>query len=469
MSRSIRILIVEDEPEWVKAIKANFLEIFNDLGVPCTIEVPSSIRECKNLIRSASNAPYDLISLDIHLRNDGSGDSVSGLDLLRIVASHRAAWMVSILTGVEEDETVIQTYGAEKARLLQNELRSRAFTTFPPERLLVIEKPPLNDERLATRLRQICLILRQSLVGRNLFRHLDLECQVTVYETQTGKLIKRDSKEFRRAKLAYEFVKKYEQSPNAEPKRIAEYRQEKKYDILAKNTTGSKLRDAQWIDDIVSLRQIRFGCGEVITLHDNPNFRTIAWLLEHPGEEFTASQIGGETTEIGRGFANFKHSYESDETYISSPIEGEDDEVSDQLDADDEAINDKGRLGRDRDYESERSPKENLELDQTQAESFRAYREELQRKLAEVENATGKTADILRQEIEALETALGTVRRKPVGGKTHDTIKQHKSRAISALREAGQVELAEHLERCIIINGFRFSYNVKHGEYVWWT
>lgn len=460
MSQPIRILIVEDQPEWAKAIKTNLLEIFNDLGVPCTIEAPVTIKECKKAIHSASESPYDLITLDINYREDASDSPIDGLNLLGTIGKFQSAWMVSILTGVETDSTVEDTYGAARASLLQKELRSKAYTSFPPERLLVLEKPDLDDESmLQNRLRQVCLVLRQSLKGRNLFRPLELSCRVACHRTVKGDLIKKDSADFRRAKEAMEFVKEYQEDPSAaqDPARKKQYQKELKLDVLEKK--GSKLTNAEWVDDVVSLRQVRFGCGEVITLPDSPNFETIAWLLRHPGKQFEAHQIGGEVAEVGHMFDDAANAGYDDEDGDAAADYGTDED-------DDDA--DYGHQGMDRDFDGglHMGAAAN-DWDDTEAISHENYKRELREKRAKLETATGRQRQLLETQIEDLQAALGQVRKKAVGGKTHSSIKQHKSRAIAALKEAGQVELADHLEKTIRIEGGKFFYDVAPGTIIW--
>lgn len=462
MSKPLRILIVEDELEWAKRIKSNLLEILHDLRLPCSIDAPESIQECKAAIRSAVEKPYDLITLDINYRNDSANEPTDGLKLLGIIGQYQSAWLVSILTGIAVDETVAATYGEERARQLQEELRSRAYTSFPPERLLVLEKPALDDAgKLAKHLRQICLILRQSLVGRNLFRPLELPCQVACHRTMNGDLIKRDSKEFRRAWEAMEFVKKYESDPTSsqDPARKKQYEREIKLDILKKVGGSKKLTNAEWVDDQVSLRQVRFGCGEVITLRDTPNFETIAWLLRHPGKPFKPHEIGGEAAELGRLSAEFQHSGDAD-------AKGGETEQFDPEDDDFDMSRD--RQGKDRDFESGATMGDaGSDWDTTEAESRAAYKSALRKKEAELEIATGHQRNILESEIEHLKIAIGEVRKKAVAGKTHGLIKQHKSRTIAALKEAGQVELANHLEKTIRNKGSEFWYDVEPGSIFW--
>lgn len=457
MSQPLRILIVEDEPRWAQAIKNQLLEILNDLGLPCTIEAPSSIRECKEKIRSASETPYDLISLDINFREDAGEVRTDGLKLLEIIKKYSAAWLVSILTGVESDSTVEDTYGFIRTRELQDELRFRACTTFPPERLLVLEKPQSDDKEMLTRrLSQVCMILRQSRVGRNLFRHINPPCLVACHRTIGGDLLKKDSDEFRRAKKAMEFVKSYE-DPKAmpDPDKREQYEEELKLDILKKN--GKKMADAEWIEDTVSLRQIRFGCGEVITLPEDPNFVTIAWLLRHPGQEFRADQIGGGAADLGRQAVDF---------HGANPDGADDEEYDDDQEEDDDMNQD--RRGEDRDYEADHASREGgEEWDKTEVESRAAYVRDLKKKENELENATGRRREILEAEIEDLNKALGTVRRRPVAGKTHGAIKQHISRSIGILKGAGQVELAEHLSKTIRPERGKFCYNVDPSQYFW--
>jgi CheY-like chemotaxis protein len=461
MSQALRILIVEDEPRWTEAIKSNFMEILSDLGLPFIIDTPETIAKCREAIFSASERPYDLISLDINYREDGTDEPTDGLKLLRLIGRLKSAWLVSILTGVETDATVEDTYGTERARQLQEELRSRAYGSFPPDRLVVLEKPVSEDETmLANRLKQVCLILRQSLVGRNLFRPLRLTCQVACHRTVNGDLIKKDSKEFRRAKDAMEFVKEYENDSNAskDPKKRKQYARELEFDVLEKN--GKKLPNAEWVEDLVSLRQVRYGCGEVITLPDSPNFETIQWLLRHPGKEFEAHQIGGESAEVGRLFEDFQHS-----AIGNCEVNGAEE---DEREEDDYTDMNWDRHGEDRDFESNEMAGDTIsKWDDTEALSRAVYKQDLTKKLAELENATGRRRNELESEIKALREAMGQVRKKAVGGKTHGLIKQHKSRTIAALREAGQVELANHLEKTIRNNGSKFWYDQEPGSIFW--
>lgn len=464
MSQPLRILIVEDEPKWAQAIKSHFLEIFNDLKLPCTIEAPATIQKCREAIRSAAENPYDLISLDISFSNDVAEDPIDGLTLLGIISQYKAAWLVSILTGVETDTTVDDTYGERRARLLQYELHSRASATFPPERLMVKEKPDLsNTELLAKRLRQVCLYLRQSRIGRNRFRRLKEPCQIAVHELIDGRWIKRNSPEFNLAKKAMDFVKafnkKYPKGPSTcrDSKRLADYETQIELDILKK--IGRKLAPAQWADDTVTLWQISFGCGEVISLPDNPNFETIAWLLRHPDEEFAAHQIGGEAAEVGQQAVGFHHQHADEDDIADDEDDKEDDEDPFQREND----------GNRRDYEDNRRFQDNLNVKDTDKETHARYRKDIKRKEAQLVSANPRLRSILETEITHLRKALGEVRRNTVGGRSHETIKQHKSRAIAELREAGQIELADHLFTYIKIRNFKFCYAVEKGAISWNT
>jgi CheY-like chemotaxis protein len=469
MLQPLRILIVEDEPKWAQAIKTNFLEIFNDLKLPCTIEVPNTIQKCKEAIRNAVERPYDLISLDINFRQDAVAKPIDGLTLLEIIKKYKAAWLVSILTGVESDKTVDDTYGEQRTRELQYELHSRASATFSPERLMVKEKPALsNTILLAKRLRQVCLYLRQSRIGRNRFRRLEEPCQVAVHELIDKRLIKKSSPEFLRAQKAMKFVKEFNKEfpkgPSTCPdsQRVADYEMELKYDLLKKN--GTKLEKAQWAEDIVTLRQISFGCGEVITLPDNPNFETIVWLLRHPNEEFAAHQIGGEAAELGRETVGFQHEAPADVGLLDA--ENDEDEEDDDDEEDPFHMENEGNR---RDYGNNREIQDNLNVDVTERDSHAVYRRDIKRKEAQLDSANPRQRSKLEAEIADLRKALGEVRKYAVGGRSHETIKQHKSRAIADLREAGQLELADHLFNTIRIRNFKFCYAVEKGAISWNT
>jgi len=136
-------------------------------------------------------------------------------------------------------------------------------------------------------------------------------------------------------------------------------------------------------------------------LEDGPAFETLEWLLRHPGEEFPANQIGGDNLEA---------------------------------------------VGND--------------WDEIDAETRREYLRQIARLKASLEDSAIPQAQRrrLEEEIQAYQSELAKLRRGPVGGKAHEAIKKHKSRAIADMKLAGQLALAEHLEKHLRIEKGKFLY-----------
>ncbi len=133
----VRILIVEDDPELMASIEERYQELFTLRDIAVTFERANTVENARSLAKQARSAPYDLVSLDVNL-----GDTrLTGLDVLDTLKRFQSAWMVALLTGVETDATLDATLGETKAQDLRRRLRRDAYTRFPPDRLLVVEKP----------------------------------------------------------------------------------------------------------------------------------------------------------------------------------------------------------------------------------------------------------------------------------------------------------------------------------------
>jgi CheY-like chemotaxis protein len=422
MKTKQNILIIEDDPAWATVIKDAIESVLDDMRFKCVFEIPETNRQRRDAVRAAADQPYDLVSLDIHLANDGSTtEPIDGLYLLDLIRRYNAAWMVSIFTGIENDETVGSTYGTEAASRLQNNLRARAYASFSPDRLLVTEKPALNSNMVDNRIRQICMILLHSSSARNLFRALKLENLTPYGETITGELLSQDSKEYKIAEKAHKFVQTYETKFSQERKKTVreEYLRQKGLDVLAKN--GKRLKNTQWIEGVIELRQIRFNCGEVVTLPDGPYFRTVAKVLEKPGKEFSSHELFGES---------------------------------------DEAPTTKG-------FDLQMGTTSEIDVDITDIETRKSYIENMRRLKNQLETAEGNTRKRILQDIADFKGALKRLRTGVKGGKGSTTVGQHKSRCISRLKEHGQVELALHLEKYLKIENFKIVYKVPPGEFLW--
>lgn len=229
------MLIVEDDSTLIEDLKRKYRQIFQSQGYDSiVIEEAKSAQEARELARSATAQSYDLVSLDVNL-----GDAVlTGLDVLRSFDRFQSAWMVVLLTGVETDPSVDQTMGKEKGDTLRSNLRKDAHELFPPERLIVVEKPSHGlekdqaDRLLDDRVRQISLIYDQ--IGRQ--RYIFKPIEVTSLER-------------------------------------------------VKAPKGSSRKHRKFIETVSLHWQIRFNCGPIRTLPDKAGFRTIHHLLKMPRED----------------------------------------------------------------------------------------------------------------------------------------------------------------------------------------
>lgn len=171
------MLIVEDDNDLLSRLKALYREAFAAQGFgSVTIEQAETAEEARDLARQAKSNPYDLVSLDVNL---GKAD-YTGLDVLASLKRFRSAWMVALLTGVETDKSADHTMGKEKAEKLRKQLRRDAYSKFPAERLIVVEKPsttlPVEESKLllANRIRQIALIYGEIARLRYIFRPIEV-------------------------------------------------------------------------------------------------------------------------------------------------------------------------------------------------------------------------------------------------------------------------------------------------------
>lgn len=223
----VRLLIVEDDPQLMAAIEAQYREQFKRRGLELAIDRADTVESARSLGKKAQSAPYDLVSLDINL-----GDtSLTGLDVLDTFNRRQSAWMVAMLTGLETDTTLDDTLGITKADELRRRLRRDAYTRFPPDRLLVVEKPPSTinpaDARtlLTNRIEQIVSVYEEIGRQRYIFRPIEVTSLARV----------------------------------SKPK-------------------GSK-EPRKFIETIALHWQIRFNCGEIRTLPDLSGFKTLHYLI----------------------------------------------------------------------------------------------------------------------------------------------------------------------------------------------
>jgi len=168
---------------------------------------------------------------------------MTGLDVLDTLKRFRAAWMVTLLTGVETDASAEHTMGAEKAQGIRKRLRQTAYGRFPAERLLVVEKPARTlpeaeaARLLADRVGQIALLYEEIGKLRYIFRPIEV---VSLQRVPVPK--------------------------------------------------GQKAK-RKFIEAAALHWQIRFDCGELRTLPDKAGLRTLHHLLAlDRGESLTPEQ-----------------------------------------------------------------------------------------------------------------------------------------------------------------------------------
>ncbi len=231
--KTLRMLIVEDEPSILEFLDQQYREVFAELGFSVTIEPATNGTKARDMAKAATVQPYDLVSLDVNL-----GDAnVTGLDVLATLKRWRSAWMVAMLTGVETDSKLDSTMGPTKAEQVRRNLRRDAYAKFPAERLLVIEKPSSTlpsaeaTHLLVNRIRQIALIYEEVARQRFIFRPIEVTSMERVKAIK-GKPAK------------HKFI---------------------------------EAASLHW--------QIRFNCGELRTLPDRAGFRTLHRLLSMPRDE----------------------------------------------------------------------------------------------------------------------------------------------------------------------------------------
>lgn len=173
--KTIRILVLDDEPLVLQRLKSLYRDIFTRKGFDSIIvEEASTAQEAKQLARGAEKNPYDLVSLDVNL-----GGRVTGLHVLGAFGRFKSAWMAVVLTGVGTDKTLGATLGEDEADKLRKQLRTQAYAQFPPERLVVVEKPQAQEvetyaRQLRDRLSDIAALYEMVARQRYIFRPIEV-------------------------------------------------------------------------------------------------------------------------------------------------------------------------------------------------------------------------------------------------------------------------------------------------------
>lgn len=431
MPAKTRILIVEDNPVWADFLEKRYrFEAAEILGVDRNfVECvrAASFDAAREKILAARDEPYDLVSLDINLGNPGGQEpQKDGLHLLGDIARIHAAWMVAILTGVEKDAT----FTGSRATIVRRNLRNLAMQTFPPERLVVIEKP---SELTSLETTALSSALEESGVLGNRIKQV-----VSIFEHSTSY-----RNVFRKLVLPNEY-KDGAKADDTEAEDAAD-----DGDGAGKPKRQKKV----WKKGAVVHWQIRFDCGEMITIPERSGMEVIRVLLENPRKEFSYGALEaaslGETAlskeDLG---AQARPSFGQDKLSQWEQIVGE------AEDGDASVGNDPDTTSAAREMVlSGYGTEQDGNYDDTEKQSRDAYIEALQGiegKIEELQKTPGNGSLIshLKSEAAALKKEIKNLRH---GGRTAEStrVAAHKSRVIASLREQGLVDLANHLDECI--------------------
>jgi len=438
----LRLLIVEDEPQLSGSLKKLYREMLGEQGFgSITIEQASTVEEARELARAATTHPYDLVSLDVNL-----GDrEQTGLDVLSSLNRFQSAWMVALLTGVETDLSVDETMGKTTGEGLRKRLRHEACKRFPAERLQVVEKPPASlpveemERLLSNRVRQIALIYGEVSKMRYIFRPIRMKG------------------------LA----------------RLSSEKGTKKADKGKKRPT---------VQTSTVLWQIRYNCGDLLTVPDKTGFLTLHHLLSMPRSETLTPE---------QAMALEPKNDAKEKVSKVAPLT-DSDPVAEYFEALGIAWTTLARAEQDkmiaaalslrfhryaelREYQEEDdlSADEEDELNRL-VEEFGPLAEAAEmgflRTTGRDDGNEGVVTPGVAPEAAAAQEGLhaeGGVYEKGAGQKGYDSpaaanFRARKSRALKSLRENGFVELADHLEAYIQSTGANWSYNPP-GDLEWMT
>jgi hypothetical protein len=504
MSTSAKILIVENEQEWADYLDLRFRELFkNELDVHATIEIANSGEKALALVQQVKE-PYDLVSLDIDLGKSASkGPALTGIRVLEEIKKANAAWMVSILTGVEANKRLGSSIGDEElAREIQEELRAIARENFPPERLLVVEKPgnKLREQdgelmkKLDNRLKQIVHIYKQLSKDRNTFRRVKPKCEIPMVAIIDAEKFLRLAEEEVNRELKKGEKRALDQVPTVInladcaviPMGEKNEKFARKHGLLRLQPGSDKKRaESVWVPSELICWQVRISCGEIITVsnEDGLNGRaltTVQWFLRCPCTEMSPGTVlalvdgrisappSADQLVPRQRFAVVPESRYEDPhaTDISGGTRDEDFEDSyedeDGRDFDNEDDDEMAVTEKEEDkVQAGVSPgmqRRTEEWDTTEKESSIRLKQLLRKRQAELESASGSQEQSLRQEIDTIKTELKKLRTGAQAPEA-DFVRQAKKRAINHLRQNGAVDLANHIESCIKPRKGKWLYN----------
>jgi CheY-like chemotaxis protein len=421
--KTIRMLIVEDDKELLAALKSLYHDIFIAKGFASPdINDATNPTDALERAREAQTKPYDFVSLDVNL---GEAD-ITGLNVLRAFKRFKSAWMVALLTGVEAEG--------------RKQLRRDAYNTeFPAERLIVVEKPSLEEsddarsKLLSNRLQDIASVYEVVSRQRYIFRPIDV---VSL--------------------------------------------QRRPADVAARQR-----RQRRFIEAASTHWQIRFNCGDLRTLPDRTWFKTLHHLLAmNPDETLTpeASLViePAKETEKGAEAPVISASDPVGEFFRAQGINWDELDKQGQDDLIRAAL--AHRLKR---YVDLRNYEEEDDLAPTEEDELNLIKQEFGPLAKLAEAAFQRLADT--KETTGMHEAQVEHHSASAGARAQDNLRSgdanytreqgrwgedspaaqlfraRKKRACDYLRENGFADFAEHIEVCVKSTGANWSYDPPSG------
>lgn len=137
---TLRILLVEDDPDWLQGLEDLYREIF----APCEILTAMNPKVALSCLEAQRGIPFHLISLDFNLSKGARGNSGEGqtaLPVLRRAAELKLAGAIVLITGVAYDTSLsVVIPDATERRRIRTTLASYTRELFGHERVFYIPK-----------------------------------------------------------------------------------------------------------------------------------------------------------------------------------------------------------------------------------------------------------------------------------------------------------------------------------------
>ncbi len=179
MQQHVTYLVVEDNPEWSRAISGAVRRYFEGERRFTNARVrEDTAYDGDQGLQRLRNNKYDLVTLDMNLSKGPSRSKINGLDLLGAIADGNRAFFVLMITGAINDPPDLEAvYGRATAATMRYNATLEAGKSLPPDRVGYLQKPLGDDIEAAmavmaplldAQLNRYCEVSRE----RNIFRRM---------------------------------------------------------------------------------------------------------------------------------------------------------------------------------------------------------------------------------------------------------------------------------------------------------